>query len=133
MKIQWKEEYNTNIKLIDEQHFRFIMELNSLFDKKIFSEKEMLIKKFNAIYKEIEIHFTTEEKFMHDYKFSGYFSHKSEHDRFKRNFLEQISQIDNGKMDNLEKMVFSISNWFVNHLEINDKKLAKYLNSINVY
>jgi len=33
MKIQWKEEYNTNIKLIDEQHFRFIMELNSRFDK----------------------------------------------------------------------------------------------------
>ena len=64
---------------------------------------------------------------MKKYKFHGYISHKLEHDRFIKNFAEFIIKLENDEKEFDTEFLNSFRNWFLNHLELNDKKLGKFM------
>jgi len=132
-KIEWKEEYCTNVKIIDDQHHNFIMKLNILLTITPDKQPDKFSAELSLLVDEIKIHFDTENNFMKKYKYLGYFSHKSEHDRFLKKLSDIIENIENNDKNITEELIYSFYKWFINHLEINDRKLAIFLNSLNIY
>jgi hemerythrin-like metal-binding protein len=131
--IQVSETDLVNVKVIDSQHLSIAELINSLNES--LSEGNSRIKKglFVELLSEIEIHFSSEEKLMKDNIFSGYISHKLEHDRFIKKHSVLYKSIKSGtEFINLE-LLSSLRKWFFNHLELNDKKLGTYLNSKGIY
>lgn len=125
--IDWSESENVNVKTIDYQHKKLANLVNQLHQTLSESKKEnslMILKELTTHLKE---HFDTEEKFMKEHKFVNYISHKLEHDRFLNKILEFETEIVSGNINVNLEILSLIKKWFFNHLELNDRKLGKYL------
>lgn len=126
-----KKEF-VNVELLDAQHKSIAGIVNNIYDAVETQNMDAMKINLDKLVDEIEIHFETEEKYMKENKFPGYFSHKLEHDRFYRQLLQTADKFksDNTQLDN-EKLS-GLRKWFFNHIEISDKKCGAYLNSIGM-
>ncbi|GAB4133938.1 MAG: bacteriohemerythrin [Ignavibacteriales bacterium] len=137
-KINWDNSFNTNIEIVDKQHFDFINQLNKIFANDPGLNISSYKQRMERIIAELLIHFATEEKLMKDNSYTGFYSHKLEHDRFINKFRKQAEELPTVKFSKTDDFLLSIEKWFVNHLEINDKKMARFIlqvqneNGINI-
>ncbi|MFH1194599.1 MAG: bacteriohemerythrin [bacterium] len=130
--IAWSNKDAIQVRIIDEQHANFLKivdGLHSTIGTTRDNEAQSLLDQLIA---EVKNHFNTEEIFMTGNKFSGYISHKLEHDRF----YNKINQFRNSvqakkEMVNLE-FLNSLKRWYYNHIEMSDRKLGQYLNTIGI-
>ncbi len=128
--IEWSEVSNVNIKPIDDQHQQMaktVNELYSLLGSRKYEALKFLLKK---LLDDTRQHFSMEEEMMKYGKFQSYISHKLEHDRFENEIKIFYRKYTKGEADvNLEFLI-RIKKWLFNHIEINDKKLGAYINSL---
>lgn len=114
------------INSIDEQHQSMAVLVNKLYDKIISADKKMIKNYLYKFLEVVEVHFETEENLMRSTKFSGYISHKLEHDRFYKQILTSTDRFSKG-LETIEiEQLKGIRQWFFNHLELSDKKCGKY-------
>lgn|GEM_PF-471350 len=125
--IAFRDEDMVENQQIDEQHLKMAKIVNELYSimgsDKYNLERHLL----RELLDDLRVHFSTEEKYMKEMKFTYFFSHKGEHDRFYKKIAEFVHNYNEGKAHvNLEFLV-SIKNWFFNHIDLNDRKLGKFL------
>ncbi len=114
------------INSIDEQHQSMAILVNKLYDKIMSADKKMIKNYLYKLLEVVEVHFENEENLMRSTKFTGYFSHKLEHDRFYKQMLTSIDRFGKGlEMIGIEQLK-GIRQWFFNHIELSDKKCGKY-------
>ena len=84
--LQWKDEFNTGIAEIDEQHHRLVDIANQTYQ---LMENQLITDKFDGIVALIEelknytiYHFNFEEKYMESIKYKKRFSHMVLHGEF---------------------------------------------------
>lgn len=67
-------------------------------------------------------HFKTEEKYMQNFKFTGYQAHKKEHEGFVNKVDAFQNDFDEGKLGlSIEVMTF-LRDWVLKHIKETDKK-----------
>lgn len=126
--LKWKEEYETGIAHLDEQHkhlFDIGNKAYSLLDDDLdkFDEITALIEEL----KEYTIHhFTTEEAYMKSINHRKLFSHKVEHD----DFINKVKGIDLEKMDEnqeeaLRDLIGFVFDWIAEHILGKDMQYAE--------
>ena len=124
--IDWSEEEDIKIKIIDEQHKSIALLINELHEtlgsKRNFLEKNLV----ERLVKKLREHFDTEENLMKEYKFPYFISHKMEHDRFLNKIQNFYSGLEAGNEKVNLELLNSIKRWLFNHLEINDRKCGKF-------
>lgn len=125
--INWNEDTLVNFEKIDSQHKEMVDVVNELYDKLEELTSKQIIEMMHGLLEDLKFHFFTEEDYMKKYKFHGYISHKLEHDRFIKNFAEFIIKLENDEKEFDTEFLNSFRNWFLNHLELNDKKLGKFM------
>ena len=128
--IEWSDCYVVNIKIIDEQHQQMaktVNELYSLLGSKKDEATKYLVKK---LIDGVSVHFDTEHKLMTMSKFVNYISHKLEHDRFGNEINSFYDSFTKGEQKVNLELLNTIKTWFFNHIEINDRKLADHINSL---
>jgi len=130
--INFSKEEIVNVNLIDEQHTIIAGIVNKIYDLAEENKLDEIVINLDKLVEEIENHFETEEKYMKENKFSGYFSHKLEHDRFYRQLLQTAEKFKSDKTQFDNERLIGIRKWFFNHIEISDKKCGAYLNSIGI-
>jgi hemerythrin len=128
--IEWSEGFNVNIKPIDEQHQQMAKTVNELYSLLGTNKKEAKKYLIKKLIDDVKIHFDTEEQLMKSGKFVNYFSHKLEHDRFSNEMKSFYSNYSRGQADISLEFLNKIKRWMVNHIEINDRKLGSFLNSL---
>lgn len=127
---EWQKDFNLNEENIDSQHktlFTLLKEISTLSESKDPCRSKSVAREFRN---HIIEHFAYEEQLMKASKFPGYFSHKMEHDRLVKKYGAILGEIIDGKNYFSTDMPENIYNWFCNHLELNDKKLAKHLKTV---
>ena len=128
--IEWSEKLVVNVKPIDEQHQQMAKTVNELYSL-LGSQKNEAIKYLvGKFVNEVKVHFDTEDKLMKVGTFQNYISHKLEHDRFGNEINNFHRKFTKGELKVNLEFLKSIKQWFFNHIEINDRKLGVYINSL---
>ena len=128
--ITWSDTYSVGIKIIDEQHKKFIDMVNDMYRHGNDDEEEERAF-FQSIIKEfvgyVKFHFETEEKIMKGTDFQGYTMHKKVHASFILSLLDIIKKIDNGKRIPLITFSHFCREWILTHIAIMDKQYFEHL------
>ncbi len=129
-KIEWKQDLDTGIRLIDRQHREFIGLVNKLLDSSLKADdSKLIIDSFSFLKYYISEHFSVEESAMLTYDYPHYGIHKSIHDTFREeiNGMETTLKTRNSPHEMSMKLNYLIVNWFMNHIKVEDNKLCRFL------
>lgn len=127
---EMKAEYYTGIKQIDDEHkelFRIAREAYDVFQDNYIADKfDNIVSIIENLKQYASTHFAHEEAYMESIGYKKRFSHKIEHVEF----LEKLNEIDFEQMDHnqtgtLLDILEFLSNWLVNHILENDKRISQ--------
>lgn len=133
--IQWKDEYNIGVKLVDEQHKR-LFEIAGLAEQLLIlpNETDKFDEIVHIIYElkdYVVFHFNAEQSILQNIKFPKYFSHLVMHNDFIENMNSvNIDKIDDDQQKNLLKILNFIMDWIKEHVLIEDRIWAKYYHEV---
>ncbi|UCD30007.1 MAG: hemerythrin family protein [Planctomycetota bacterium] len=135
---EWQPEFSVSVAEIDQQHQRLIGLVNQLHEaieksnqlatmQSVLSEMDAITSTINEMIDYTIYHFSTEEKYMLEYKYPQYQQHKGEHQlfidkvqNFKRNFENTKTRLSLDIAD-------FIMNWWQEHILKTDKKCGIFL------
>jgi len=125
--ITWKEEYNTGISIIDEQHRGIISTINSLYH---FIQDghgdDILDSTMLTLEQYIKIHFQTEEALLEKANYPEYDSHVELHKKWNER-TRMLSLKENTDPTVILKF---LKNWWMEHINIEDRKYIPALNEL---
>lgn len=129
VKIEWKDSYSVNVKLIDSQHKRLLKIINDLKDWADDDVPFSVLEHFIKLLTDYTVyHFTCEEKLMVEKSYPEIDDQRKEHNYFidKLNGFKQRLNTDE-RLD--IEMISFLVNWFIDHIQKKDKKIGNFLNS----
>ena len=129
----WNKSYETGFDSMDAQHKEFI-ELSDKLQNSVYDKKQADFQKYSdALLQNLNDHFNFEDELMVMHKFTGLFSHKAEHARFYEKVKKHLLGLNTKPTNDVNTFFETIEKWFVNHLELNDRPLAKFMldNNLN--
>lgn len=121
--IEWNDKYSVNISLIDEQHKKLFEIIN----------KAIIVNKHGKVAKEVlgildEMteyalkHFEIEERYMKEFNFPEYQTHRKEHIDFTNNSIDYKNRVVGGDSQIINEILEYLNQWLVNHIQVTDKK-----------
>ena len=127
--ISWKESYNVNNAVIDQQHKRLISYINQLHTAmKEAKGKEILQKILDDLVFYTKEHFSTEEKLMEKNNYPQTTFHKMEHAKLTKEVVDLQKKYSAGKTSlTLDVMMF-LKNWLNKHILESDQKYKSFIN-----
>lgn len=131
--VEWSEALSVGIAQIDEQHSRLIGMMAEL-DQAIRNREgtEVVEDVLTNLFNYAQAHFSAEEELFRRHKYPEMALHELEHQRFIAKafaFKERLNAKRPGLA--LELLTF-LSSWVLNHIELTDKRYAKYLKDCGV-
>jgi hemerythrin len=131
--INWNDDLSVHIKEIDEQHRKLIDMINNLHSAMGSGRgNEAMGKVLAGLVDYTKTHFATEERLMAKHTYSGYLSHKAQHDALTKQVIDLYTKFQEGKaMVTVEVMNF-LKDWLTKHIQDSDKKYGPFLNGKGV-
>ena len=127
--MEFGNKQKIGIQKIDNEHKAIIENVNHLYEIKD-HEKTEILKSFDSLLEKLKNHFRSEETFMIEHKSMNYISHKLEHDRAYKKYLNYYQSFKSSKNNFDSEILLSMRNWIESHLVKKDMKLP-YLLSKN--
>jgi len=130
--IVWKEQYNSGISIIDEQHKALVNAINDLAkacEEGEAKANEIFGKTAESLIDYVKLHFKTEEDLFIKYKYPEniYKAHKTAHDQFANKVSEVVSNFKAGKKFVPHETVEFLKKWLSNHIARVDKTYFEFL------
>lgn len=124
---KWKSEYETGVKVLDEQHKKLFEIANRAYELLI---NELYIDKYNKIMEIIEelkdytlFHFKSEEEYLLKIGYRKFLSHKIEHDSFIKKFNDiDFNHIDHNQDQYIKELLEFIYVWIDEHIVVKDRE-----------
>ena len=127
IKLEWTEDFNTGIELVDKQHQILVRAINLLgLALERGSDKELMDAIFETLADYTATHFADEEKLFDAAGYPESEAHKHAHKMFLQKVTELKAQFDAGGDPAQEVMVFLID-WLKNHILGTDRKYIPYV------
>ena len=127
-KYQWKEEYNTGVKFMDEQHryfFNIISSLKSSIDQAQCMASASLI--FFSLVHYAEHFLIQEEIYFMEAKFPGLQDHKNLHAGFIQRIIKFQEDFENDVIHTCKSLLPFLDEWFDSHILKYDKEAVDFL------
>ena len=117
--LKWKQEFETGIAHIDEQH-RHLFEIGNkaylLLEDKL-DKYDEIVALIDELKKYTIYHFTSEEEYMKSIGYRKYLSHKVEHDDFINKINEvDLEKVDDGQEEYLKNLIGFVFDWITDHI-----------------
>jgi hemerythrin len=126
---QWRNEYNTNIKEMDEHHRALFETANKLYEEIHSGRNQSVLEDtLNFLIGYTEDHFSQEEKLMEDYDFPDCEIHIKHHVRLIQEVQELQSKYAAGAIRMDMSIINFLKDWIINHILTEDRKYGPYLN-----
>ena len=128
--IKWSNKYSTGSYAIDSQHMIIINMLNKLFEvlKDKNRRKSFPLEYFTEILDDfINNHFKMEENIMRKYKYPFFQKHKTNHEKFIKEYNKFKQDLTNINERNLYNLFNMLKEWFNKHELKEDKEMVEYL------
>lgn len=133
--ITWIDEYNINIKMIDEQHQHLVTLINKMYgivssDDNV--KKSQIRRLFAELADYTNYHFRAEEELLKMHNYPEFKSHKQRHDRLAMHLLELQMSFVRGETISVALLDF-LNDWLINHILGSDKKYASFIQSQQIF
>jgi len=131
--INWDERFILGIPVIDRQHKELVETTNKLHYaclRNAETANELFIKTAGKAVEYVKQHFSTEEKMMILFNFSGYKAHKLEHESFIKEILNQSMSYKGGRQIAPRRFVYFLKDWILSHIAVCDKRFTSYILSM---
>ena len=122
--IQWNEDLNTNIDVIDNQHRRIVGYINSLEDVKDKNDRVVEEQVLNELVDYTLSHFAFEESLMEDAGYGFINGHKRVHQLFIKRVSDFMQRFKMGE-DITEELLIVLRAWLINHIKSDDNDYAE--------
>lgn len=128
--IEWSEDLSVNVSEIDREHQMLVGMINELNDAMRWGKGKAVVRNIITglgIY--AASHFKTEEEYFDklDYPYAS--GHKKEHSDFVAKVAEFRGGLERGKIGLTIEVLFFLSDWLRNHIEVSDKKYGPFFNA----
>lgn len=128
MLVEWSDSYSVGISKFDEQHKKLFQMTNTLFEGiRQNKKKEAMDEVLDGLVAYTVTHFSAEEEIMVRHGFSGYDSHKAEHDQLVSRVKEFHAQYHSGTALLTTEVLGFVVEWLKNHIAKTDKSYSSYL------
>jgi hemerythrin-like metal-binding protein len=126
--VTWKDEYNVNVKLIDDDHKRLMNLINSLKMAVRYHTGETFEKQaMDELAKYTQVHFAREEKIMREHGYPGYEAHKAQHDAMMERVAGYGRDYEERGHDAIVDLAPLVKDWLINHIYKVDQEYAAFL------
>ena len=121
--IQWSDDLNTNIDVIDKQHQRIVNYINNLEDIKRQNNRAVEEQVLNKLVDYTLSHFAFEESLMEDAGYGFINGHKRVHQLFVKRVSDFMQRF---KLDEdiTEELLTVLKAWLINHIRSDDNDYA---------
>ncbi len=131
--INWSEELELGIEVIDSQHKKLVEIINELHDAmRAGRSGEKMDEIISRLLDYAVYHFNAEEKFMQETAYSFYDQHKNEHENFKKTFQQKLEDIKSGKLVFSVEIMTYLKNWLAYHITKTDRNYAPHFKKHNI-
>jgi hemerythrin len=132
--MEWNEEYNVGVTIIDRQHRKLVGLLNDLYEGIRQRKGSGVVQQvLRALVSYTEGHFLTEERLMKKHDYPEYARHKVEHDALVIKVEDfQKKSLAGKKAVSVEVLLF-LRDWLNNHILGTDKKFAAFFLSKGIH
>lgn len=117
--IQWSDDLNTNIAVIDSQHKRIVSYINNLEDVKDKDDRAVEEQVLNELVDYTLSHFAFEESLMEDAGYGFINGHKRVHQLFVKRVSDFMQRFKLGE-DITEELLIVLKAWLINHIKSDD-------------
>lgn len=117
--IQWDEQLNTGIQVIDSQHRRIVEYINSLYDASLSHNRSDVEQVLQNLVDYTLSHFAFEESLMEEAGYPFINGHKRVHELFVKrinNFQQRFKIGD----DITDELLAALKSWLINHIKSDD-------------
>lgn len=121
--IEWRDDLNTGISVIDKQHHRIVQYINELNDISRTHSREQLAHVLQELVDYTLSHFAFEESLMEEAKYPFLNGHKKVHDMFSRRVGDFMQRFSMGE-DITEELLITLRSWLINHIKADDNDYA---------
>ncbi len=127
--IVWKDVNGTGVPILDEQHRGIVSTINSFYY--FYQEghsSEALVPTIKMLEQYVAIHFKTEEELMRKVEYPGLEEHIKLHkvlEEKTRSIAREIAGMEDAGM-----VLKFLRAWWLNHINIEDKKYAPYMEKL---
>jgi len=128
---EWLNEFNVNVKFIDEQHtyfFKVLKELESMV--KANSCRENIAGIFFSMVHYVDNYLIQEEIYFKGLNYPGLKEHHNKHNIFVSGIINLKDDFANGKPDVCETLLTFMTDYFYEHILDYDLKAVEYLKEL---
>ncbi len=131
MKKKFQQIYSTGIREIDEQHKLLFDAMNGLRLSNENTHWDLVM----AIETYALTHFEAEEKYMQEYNYPFYWSHKDKHSEFLKKYRILKSLYTNEELSNnfVSKLSSFVESWILDHYQEEDMCLVEFLKKLKKF
>ena len=127
MKLEWQDDFNTGIELVDKQHMILVRALNLLaMGLEQGCEKDLMDDIFHTLADYTATHFADEERLFEATAYPDIEQHKRTHQAFLHRIRELKAQFDAGGNNASEVLLFLVD-WLKNHILGTDRDYVPYV------
>lgn len=124
---KWKTDYETGVAMVDEQHKKLFEIGNRAFE---LLKNDIYLDKYDRILDIIEelknytvFHFASEEQYLLEKGYKGFFAHKVEHDDFMKKVNDiDYKRIDEGQNEYIMEIMQFLYSWIDEHILVKDQQ-----------
>jgi hemerythrin len=122
-KIEWTQEYEIGIKVIDGQHKRIIDYINKLVDAEAENSTEQLSEVVDSLLDYTYSHFAFEEALMEEAGYENLNFHQQTHEKFTQRIKDLHYRFLQG--ENISEEIGELlKRWLLNHIREDDQSYA---------
>ncbi len=130
--IAWDDKYRIGHTMIDSQHQHLFEMADGLFNVQVAGiecKRENVEQVIQECSEYVIFHFAAEEELMRDVGYPDIESHVKEHRDFSRYISTLLSDFFSGKDISLGDLYTHIARWLVQHITLEDRKIAPYVSN----
>lgn len=126
--LEWSNEISIGVPVIDEQHRRLFIMVNTLYLASTSGENGKAIEDiFEELISDTVFHFKTEEEFFEKCGYPLRKEHVDEHDRLTEKALELQQGLTDGTRTLTFEFMVTLRDWLVDHTTGLDKDFGDYI------
>ena len=123
--ITWKDFYSVGEPSLDSEHRQILGILNELLEAvEQDSDQQILKSALDRLVQYTLVHFKHEEEVMQGLDYPEFQRHKAQHDRLRKRTIDLREHIT---LVTGHDMLFFLKEWWLSHIQGEDKKYAPYL------